>query len=263
MQGDDMKSTDLLAIGFARCGCWTIKQEALSILKAKDNGELFDHKHALYAFVERDDRRKADKVIYVGKTTRSAHSRFLGYASPGEAQQTNVKVHDAIVKALAEGHAVDIYLFVSLGQLSWCGVDINLAAGLEDALIVKARTSLNKIGNQAKTETEETEETAIEDEAYINAENEFTFLLTAMRLKYGTIPMPEGSMPDIVEGTRLEVSVRGGDMALAYKVTYTGTNRQRRFGTAALGKLLARNFTEGDEIHAVLREGNKLELMTG
>lgn len=83
----------------------------------------------LYAFVAED------LVKYIGVTTRTFENRMRGYAKPGRGQRTNIRVNAKIIQLLIQGTVVDIYTFSNKGLLQYQGLEINLAAGLEESLI--------------------------------------------------------------------------------------------------------------------------------
>jgi hypothetical protein len=148
----------LAEIGFKDAAQWEIADNR----KLRDVGddpqvwaEIKGHKNALYAFC-------ADGVVlYIGKTARSIEKRFVGYRDPGDTQATNRKCHDDIRKRLGEHKTVRIMVFPDETSLRWGAFGINLAAGLEDALVEEIKPELNGKGNKhLVTESERVEEEA-------------------------------------------------------------------------------------------------------
>ena len=104
--------------------------------------------NALYAFTCGGD------VLYIGKTTRTLSKRFRGYFDPGETQLTNCKCHEGIKKLLKEGKEVRIFVLSHDIPLQWAGYPVNLAAGLEDALVHSLRPLWNGNNRDLLTETQ-------------------------------------------------------------------------------------------------------------
>jgi hypothetical protein len=115
----------LTAMGFIECGEWVAAEDQLvpNLLKCADNRNI------LYAFVV------DDVVMYIGKTVQSFRARMQGYRTPGATQLTNVRNHKNIRNALGSGQRVAIYVLPDNGLLKYGGFHVNLAAGLEDALV--------------------------------------------------------------------------------------------------------------------------------
>ena len=91
---------------------------------------LLDVRNALYAFVQ------GDTVSYIGKTARSIKKRFIGYCTPNKSQRTNWRCHNKIKALLKEHKAIRILVFTPISQLRYGEFEIDLAAGLEEALAV-------------------------------------------------------------------------------------------------------------------------------
>lgn len=125
----------LLTIGFRDIGRWTRAQRESSLdyvldsPNAKADGTLLDARNSLYAFVI------ANEVKYIGKTAWTVRERFVGYRNPGSRQRTNMRNNHNIRDALASGGDVRILVFNPTPLLRYSDFEINLAAGLEDALI--------------------------------------------------------------------------------------------------------------------------------
>jgi hypothetical protein len=115
---------------------------------------MFDVRNALYAFVQ------GGKVNYIGKTARSIRRRFVGYSNPSSTQQTNQRCHGNIKAALEQGSEVRIFVFTPISDLRYGEFQIDLAAGLEESLIVAFAPPWNgREGKRLLTEQAEREAT--------------------------------------------------------------------------------------------------------
>lgn len=122
----------LLATGFSFVCEWKCKDGGLILeptIEKDSYSAIVSASNALYAFC------CADSVLYIGKTANSLKKRLYGYQNPSERQTTNWHCNQKIRERLASGMAVRVAAFVNDGQLQWAAYPINLAAGLEDALI--------------------------------------------------------------------------------------------------------------------------------
>lgn len=108
--------------------------------------------NSLYAFVVKSQDKAS--IAYIGKTTQTLGKRFYGYCR-GNGKSTNNKIHTKIIDALESSKFVDIWALPDDSPLSWAGLNINLAAGLEDSLITKLNPDWN--GSRTETETAEVE----------------------------------------------------------------------------------------------------------
>src|SRR3954451_9448298 len=129
----DLTRETLLNVGFVDVAAWHLSGEDINYEldgeRAQANEVLLDNPNALYAFV------RDEAVQYIGKTTMSVRKRFFGYRKPGKGQQTNLRCNARIKEALKKGEAVRILVFTPISELRYLEFEINLAAGLEDALI--------------------------------------------------------------------------------------------------------------------------------
>jgi hypothetical protein len=123
----DNKLATLEELGFTFVGHWKKVGENAIDCQLSD---LANFRNALYAF-------GVDNVLmYVGKTTQTLRKRLAGYKNPSSTQSTNIKNNRNIKTALDEGKRVEIYVFPDRGLLQYGGFHLNLAAGLEDSLIL-------------------------------------------------------------------------------------------------------------------------------
>lgn len=160
----------LLNIGFRDIGKWVAANNgnieyALDGANATADRVLLDVRNALYAFV------MDDTVCYIGKTARSIKKRFVGYCKPGKTQKTNWRCHANIKGLLKVGTNVRILVFTPISDLRYGDFQIDLAAGLEEALIVSfsppwnGREGKRPITEEAEREATEEAEDALADVA--------------------------------------------------------------------------------------------------
>jgi hypothetical protein len=150
----------ILGIGFEKVADWTIEGDKPVLRYVEDDeiGSIRCGSPALYAHVI------GGKVAYAGKTTQSLQNRLYGYQQPGSAQATNRKCHDHILRSLQDGYKAATYGFCPDSQFYYGDLRIDLAAGLEDALIEKLDPPLN--GRQDRTGSPITESAENEHSAY-------------------------------------------------------------------------------------------------
>lgn len=123
-------------MGFRKCGEWKMDADCIKC-------GLIDHASApnvLYAFVS------GGAVLYIGKTVRSLKQRMYNYQKPGPSQSTSIRGNKLIKEFVARGQAVEVYALPDNGLLHYGGFHVNLAAGLEDALISTLKPVWNKAG---------------------------------------------------------------------------------------------------------------------
>lgn len=146
--------SDLLAIGLEDAARWQIDGKKLKHVgdKSANWQRLTSIANCLYAFCCGDD------VLYIGKTTKTLSKRFVGYCDPGNGKATNWKCHQKIRALLLSGKDVRILVLPSRSHLSWGGFEINLAAGLEDALVKAFKPPWNGSNKHLLTETTINEE---------------------------------------------------------------------------------------------------------
>ncbi|WP_205408949.1 GIY-YIG nuclease family protein [Acidiphilium sp. JA12-A1] len=165
-----MTSETLLNLGFRDVGMWGPGKGVGSIdyhldsPNAHTDGLILRERNSLYAFVHKDE------VKYIGKTARTIRERFAGYRNPGQRQQTNLRCNRNIQEMLDQGDAVRIFVFNPISFLRYGDFEINLAAGLEDALIEafdppwNGREQGRTITEEAEREEEEESEQPVPDD---------------------------------------------------------------------------------------------------
>lgn len=127
------QTSDLLDAGFMRAAIWCHDGTKLAYKVhegiADQIAAILTVSNALYAFCCQDD------VLYIGKTTQTLKKRLYGYCKPGISQITNKKCHEQIISGLQSGKTIDLFVFAPPSDFLFRGFEINLAGGLEDALI--------------------------------------------------------------------------------------------------------------------------------
>lgn len=131
----------LLELGFEEAGEWRLESGQSKCILHCHRGKS----GILYAFVVQD------RVMYLGKSIHSLSRRMYGYERPGPTQNTNIKNHANIKALLLSGDRVRILAFAPVEKLLYRGVEVNLAAGLEDALIARLQPLWNYRGATAST----------------------------------------------------------------------------------------------------------------
>jgi hypothetical protein len=155
-----MTAETLKNIGFRDIGRWEkVDNERLRYeLDGDDvvsNDAMLDVRNALYAFV------RGDEVMYIGKTARSIKRRFAGYCNPGSTQQTNKRCHAKIQELLTRDTTVRVFVCTPPSELYYGHFQIDLAAGLEESLILAIKPPWNGSEGQRPI-TEEAEREATE-----------------------------------------------------------------------------------------------------
>jgi hypothetical protein len=147
-------TSGLLLIGMEDAAQWEVDGERLKHVGDKPAGwrQLTAIPNALYAFA------CCGKVLYIGKTTETLSKRLSGYCNPGKRQATNWKCHQAIKKLVRQGKTVRIFVLPHTSPLQWGDYPINLAAGLEDALVCAFKPEWNGTNSQYLTESQSLEE---------------------------------------------------------------------------------------------------------
>ena len=126
----------LLRMNFVKVGEWRLGADSIECnLSAHSEAQ-----NILYAFVIDEE------VVYIGKTVLTLKRRMYGYARPSPTQSTNIKGNGFIRKTLTASKAVEIYALPDNGLLEYGGFHVNLAAGLEDALVRKLKPKWNRAG---------------------------------------------------------------------------------------------------------------------
>lgn len=121
-------------MGFYRVGEWLLKSGEMLCELRHESGS----RNILYAFVS------GGKVCYIGKTVQPLRIRLYGYQRPNPSQRTNVKGNALIMELLRGSIEVEIWALPDNGLLFYGGIHVNLAAGLEDALLREIKPPWNR-----------------------------------------------------------------------------------------------------------------------
>ncbi|MFZ2313124.1 MAG: GIY-YIG nuclease family protein [Methylobacter sp.] len=128
----------ITALGFKKVGYWRIVNGQLEF---DLDIEVRDEKNVLYAFVA------SGSLAYVGKTTQPLKDRLQRYKTPAKDAKkggsTNIKNNKNIRERLMGGDPVDIHAFHTKEEQSFGGFQVNLAAALEDSLILELKPPWN------------------------------------------------------------------------------------------------------------------------
>lgn len=124
----------LLSLGFEEVGHWFLEGDKVTFALNKSEKEA----NILYSFVVDGE------VKYIGKSVQTLHKRMYLYKQGGGSQITNIRNKAQIKSCLERGQQVKIYVLVPDLQLNYKGMPINVAAGLEDSLILMHKPEWNK-----------------------------------------------------------------------------------------------------------------------
>jgi hypothetical protein len=123
----------LLRIGFEVVGYWLLSNGRLQFVLQKHNQAC----DLLYAFTYENH------ILYIGKTTQALSQRMNGYQNPGPSQKTNIRNHKLIIEMLQREARVSILALVPKETMSFQGIQVNIAAGIEDSLIAYCKPPWN------------------------------------------------------------------------------------------------------------------------
>ncbi len=125
----------LIALGFEKAGDWILNDGNLKLIINK----YPEKNNILYSFVV------DGKIKYIGKSIRTFKKRMYGYHKPGNTQTTNIEKNDLIITSLKSGKVVEIFLWYDRDPKKFKDkIEINLAAGLEDNMILEFNCEWNK-----------------------------------------------------------------------------------------------------------------------
>ena len=173
-----MKYEQLIDLNFTNIGYWKTDGKKLNHEVLENMTNELDVENSLYVFFDKEK----DRILYVGKTTRTLRKRFKGYIR-GDGISTNNKVHNNLLKQKSGN-----VLILSLNNEShfqWGKYNLNLAAGLEDSMIEIE----NPLWNGKCSETKLVEESTLEE----ITEVEDTFFIVSLYktyLEFGSINVP-------------------------------------------------------------------------
>jgi hypothetical protein len=259
-------------IGFEEAAVWEIQGRGIRYCVHGDKQQqermkaLFAVNNALYAFC------CGKEVLYIGKTSRSLGTRLTGYCRPGLAQRTNLKCNALIKAKIAKNEKIEIFAFAPQKDLPMhCGFQVNLAAGLEDILILDFNPPWNGGAIGAKlTETAEREANLMMQEPVpdgllepIPEIGRFAIKLGSTAFKKGVINVEtraSGLLGKHDEG--LTVMFCDGMPSISTHIDRTAkANKSVRLnGGQAIAAWFQANFNEGDEVIARILGSHLIEL---
>ena len=131
----------LESLGFVPAGGWATDGPHLRC----DLSDHADRSPTLYAFVVEGE------VVYVGKSVQPLSKRMGLYGRPGASQPTNLRNNARIRDALAERRSVSVWALLDWEPVEHRGIPVNVAAGIEDALIERMAPPWNGGGRSPRT----------------------------------------------------------------------------------------------------------------
>ena len=135
------KSIDLLKqLGFREAGEWFINDDGKLAVKFSSS-KLRASTKVIYAFVQ------GGEVFYIGVSDNRLDTRMSKYRNPNKTQRTNIKVNKYLKELIKKtGKPVKIFALASndIG-LTYKGVPVNAAAGLEGELIQRFKPQWNDL----------------------------------------------------------------------------------------------------------------------
>lgn len=259
----------LYAIGFRSAAKWIISGDILGY-EFHHEMELqlrpiFEVGNALYSFCADDE------VLYIGKTTQSLRKRMMGYCKPGQSQATNLRCNEKIRRMLADGRHISILAFAPLNQLQYAGFEINLAAGLEDALIRQFDPPWNG-ARQGRSITESAEIESLElgipssaPDLGLNEIGSFQIRLGPTYYKQGIVnPGTEASRLLGAHDEILTIRFDDGSPSIATRIDRRANRTGAvRFvgGNQAIADWFQQNFRMDDIVAAKILGPNEVEFM--
>jgi hypothetical protein len=254
----------LLGIGFVRVGNWLLSE----------NGETIDYQidqhrektNLLYVFAVHGE------IKYIGKTTKKLFQRLGFYKTPGQSQSTNIRVNANIKAELIENQEVDIFVLIDNGLLLFGGYHINLAAGIEDALISAIEPPWNLRGissiERIKDELVNDEPNNYEQQDLVLKDRALAPILTRVTLGqtyytggYFNIPTAQsnsiGTHNDLIE-----IQLNNGDVIIGHINRNANTNNTPKIiGGPKLRDWIQNNFALNDVIKIEILDPNYINLL--
>ncbi|GGE52044.1 hypothetical protein GCM10007276_31400 [Agaricicola taiwanensis] len=272
-----LNSDTLQNIGFVDAGKWVSDGDRIAYQfhtsRAGPAKVSFAIPNALYAFVQ------GDQVRYIGKTTRSLRKRFATYCRPGISQSTNIRCNAKIKQALSAGEDVHIFVFTPISQLRYGEFEINLAAGLEDALIerfdppwnghVRGKPVTEEAEREEAEQSEAPEASAEEVAPSLSVQNNqgypFSIRLGAAYYDQGIINPGAAASRHLGEhGEPIEVTFSDGSEPVFSSINRTANpsgsvrivGRNREFA-----RWFQRHFRKGEEVEARVLDAHRVVLI--
>lgn len=232
----------LFNIGFQRLAWWTLDGGKLIYQLQADDTDArarLKIRAALYAFTS--DRR----ILYIGKTALTLAQRLSGYCNPGATQSTNQHCHQSICEMLAAGKKVHILSLGGLTPLRWGEFELNIAAGLEDSLIVELIPPWNGGKRRPVTESEAIEREALGRLTDIATEDSIAAI--------GTTPAsvaPSAPLKPAEDTAKFRIEL--GDTYYHQGIINPGSKIARRIGAHGETMLLRLGATDQDGIQTTI-----------
>jgi hypothetical protein len=268
----------LTAIGFRDIGHWSAADREGHLRYVLDGAvpdadkALLDVQSALYAYVE------GGAVLYVGKTARSLKRRLQGYCTPSKSAITNWKCNGNIRSLLAQGTEVRIFIFAPTDDLKYGDFDIDLPAGLEEALILAFVPPWNgREGSKPITEDAEREAVGEKDTSHDLTSSNLVMAaasvpLATFKIKLGTAYYDKGILNPGVDASRY-LGEHGEPLVIQFgkdgDIIPSQINRTANIGGAvrAVGKnaviasWFQRHFGRGDIVDAEILGPHQIRLL--
>ena len=235
----------LLEIGFETCGHWRLTDGKLSAELRRHSSQH----NVLYAFV------CDGEVKYVGKTLQRLAKRLAGYRTPGPTQSTHLRVSPLIKAVLAGGGAVDILVLPDSGLMHYGQFHLNLAAGLEDAIIAKLSPQWNG-SKMPRAEGDEPEER--------EALDTFPLVVHPTYLNSGFFNVPSDHQDSIGEGgDKIEIFCGDAKEPILGSINRTANRNQtpRIMGGAGLRDWFHGNLAVMQSVEVVVYSANSIRLL--
>ncbi|EPN1929033.1 GIY-YIG nuclease family protein, partial [Cronobacter dublinensis] len=171
------------------------------------------------------------------------------YSRPGPSQSTNIKNNANIIEMLSKNVAVDILVLPDSGLMHYGQFHLNLAAGLEDAIINVISPEWNGVPRPGlKSE----EVISTEDEIITHSSNEqFTFNMTDTYWRRGFFNVPVVSTQKFgKDGENIKIVLRDGMSSITAMINRTAnqSGSPRIMGGVELRQYFQINYTIGDVV---------------
>jgi hypothetical protein len=241
----------LLQIGFAPCGHWSISSDRL----ACDLSRFATLRNILYAFVVDGE------LMYVGKTVQPLATRMAGYRNPAPSQTTNVRNNARVKQALASGAVVEIFALPDTGLHRYGDFHLNLAAGLEDDIIRVMRPPWNG----GEKERPETAAPAIPERVELPVQSSFELALAPTYYRKGFFNVPVAQTDRFAsDGETIELYLGAAPIPVLGTINRRANANQtpRIIGGVELRDWFQRTGTEGGALTVEVLSPNSVRLLT-
>jgi hypothetical protein len=156
---------NLIELHFQEIANWELVNGKIKYVVFENiQGGCLNIKNILYSFVQENPNGET-QVMYIGKTTKGIIKRLNQYRS-GSGTATNSRVNSNINRLLNSELKVKVFILADIPALQWGGYNLNLAAALEDDLIIKFKPEWNNTHGVFKSSLEELEDDNLTKEDY-------------------------------------------------------------------------------------------------